>query len=212
MKRLLALLTAFMMMLTAAWSLAEGNPPGDPPSGGIGAPPDGMGQPPDGMGAPPDGMSPPPGGFGGGTPPGAGTSSFEYAASVEITEAAAASGETYASETADESALIVNTAEDVTLESITGTKTGDSNGGDNCNFYGLNAALLVMGGSTTTITGAEITSDASGANGVFSYGGNGGHNGAAGDGTTVMISDSTIITTGDGSGGIMTTEIGRAHV
>ncbi|MBR0407860.1 MAG: hypothetical protein IJI53_07475 [Clostridia bacterium] len=69
----------------------------------------------------------------------------------------------------------------------------------------MNAALLVMGGSTTTISGATITSDASGANGVFSYGGNGGKNGAAGDGTTVIISDSTITTTGDGSGGIMTT-------
>ena len=62
-----------------------------------------------------------------------------------------------------------------------------------------------MGGTTTTITGATITSDADGANGVFSYGGNGGRNGAAGDGTTVVISDSTITTTGNGSGGIMTT-------
>jgi len=84
-------------------------------------------------------------------------------------------------------------------------KTGDSNGGDNCNFYGLNAGLLVMGGSTTTITGGTIETSASGANGVFSYGGNGGHNGAEGDGTTVVISDTTITTTGDGSGGIMTT-------
>ncbi|MCR4896993.1 MAG: hypothetical protein K5891_09490 [Lachnospiraceae bacterium] len=69
----------------------------------------------------------------------------------------------------------------------------------------MNAAVLVKDGSTTTITGATITTDADGANGVFSYGGNGGQNGAAGDGTTVIISDSTITTTGDGSGGIMTT-------
>ncbi|MBR4762498.1 MAG: hypothetical protein IK086_07670, partial [Clostridia bacterium] len=39
----------------------------------------------------------------------------------------------------------------------------------------------------------------------FCYGGNGGQNGASGDGTTVIISDTTITTTGDGSGGIMTT-------
>ena len=51
----------------------------------------------------------------------------------------------------------MNTGEDVTLADITVAKTGDSDGGDNCNFYGLNAALLVMGGSTTTITGATIT-------------------------------------------------------
>ena len=62
-----------------------------------------------------------------------------------------------------------------------------------------------MGGSTTTITSGMVTSDASGANGVFCYGGNGASNGAGGDGTTVIISDTTITTTGNGSGGIMTT-------
>ena len=100
---------------------------------------------------------------------------------------------------------MVNTADAVTLSNLTVSKTGASDGGDNCNFYGLNAAVLVMGGSTTTIEGGTITSDADGANGVFSYGGNGGQNGAAGDGTTVIIKDTSITTTGDGSGGIMTT-------
>ena len=205
MKKLLAVLMALMLILTTAFAFAEGNPPGDPPSGMMGTPPDGNppGDPPTGgMGMPPEGKG---GGFGGGTPPGGSTASFEYTASAEITEAASVSGEAYATETVDESALIVNTAEDVTLDGVTVSKAGDSNGGDNCNFYGLNAALLVMGGSTATITNAVITSDASGANGVFSYGGNGGQNGAAGDGTTVIISDSTITTTGNGSGGIMTT-------
>ncbi|MBQ6061570.1 MAG: hypothetical protein IJL36_09035, partial [Clostridia bacterium] len=69
----------------------------------------------------------------------------------------------------------------------------------------MNAAVLAMGGSTTTITGGTVKSSANGANGVFSYGGNGGRNGAEGDGTTVVISGTTITTTGDGSGGIMTT-------
>ena len=91
------------------------------------------------------------------------------------------------------------------------TKTGDSDGGDNCNFYGLNAAVLVKDGSTTTITGGTITSDADGANGVFSYGGNGGQNGASGDGTTVIVRDTKIVTTGDGSGGIMTTGGGTTY-
>ena len=40
---------------------------------------------------------------------------------------------------------------------------------------------------------------------MFSYGGNGGTNEADGDGTTVIISDSNITTSKDGSGGIMTT-------
>ena len=186
MKRILvmALCVIFsivMMFSTAA--LADGGPGGMPPDGGKGGP----------------------GGFGGGTPPGGKSSSFEYAAAAEITEADEQTDQVYSSEAADESALIVNTTDAVTLNNPTVSKTGDSDGGDNCNFYGLNAALLVMGGSATTITGGTITSDADGANGVFSYGGNGGSNAAGGDGTTVTISDTTITTTGDGSGGIMTT-------
>ena len=208
MKKITALLIALIMTISAVTVFAEGNAPsggpgGNPPSGEMGTPPDGT--PPDGMGGggtPPDGQG---GGFGGSTPPGGQSSSFEYTGAAEITSAADIAGEAYASETADESALIVNTTDAVSLTDVTVTKTGDSDGGDNCNFYGLNAALLVMGGSTATITGATITSSADGANGVFSYGGNGGRNGAAGDGTTVIISDSTIVTTGDGSGGIMTT-------
>ncbi len=183
-----------------------GTPPdgmGTPPDGGMGGP---GGTPPDGMGTPPDGMGGPgDGGFGGNTAPGGSTSSFEYTAATEITSADEQSDQTYASETVDESALIVNTADAVTLSNPTVSKSGSSNGGDNCNFYGLNAALLVMGGSTTTITGGTVTSDASGANGVFSYGGNGASNGASGDGTTVIISDTSITTSGQGSGGIMTT-------
>ena len=194
MKKILSILLVLTMLFSVT-AFAEngpgGTPPGDPPSGEMGTPPDG---------APGDG-----GGFGGGTPPGGSTSSFEYTAATEITEAAEQAGQTYTSDTVDESALIVNTADAVTITDPTVTKTGDSNGGDNCNFYGLNAALLVMGGSTATITGGTIESSASGANGVFCYGGNGASNGAGGDGTTVIISDTTITTTGNGSGGIMTT-------
>ena len=227
MKKLLALIMALALLATCPMTMYAETVettnttamPGEPPEGGapgdnMGTPPDGMpGEPPaggmpgDGMGNPPDGMGGPggEGGFGGNTPAGGGSSDFEYSAAREITEASEASGEAYASNTADESALIVNTDADVALTDVTVTKTGDSNGGDNCNFYGLNAALLAMGGGTVTVTGATVTSDADGANGVFSYGGNGGRNGAEGDGTTVVISDSTIVTTGDGSGGIMTT-------
>lgn len=156
----------------------------------------------------PDGKAPgnpPDGGMGGGFGGGSSSADIDYTGAVEITAADSQSGQTYASSTADESALLVSTSDAVTVTNPTVTKTGDSNGGDNCNFYGLNAAVLVKDGSTATITGGTITSDADGANGVFSYGGNGGQNGASGDGTTVIISDTTITTTGDGSGGIMTT-------
>ena len=153
-----------------------------------------------GNGTPPDA---PPGGQGG--PGGTSSSDIDYSGAVEITSADTQSDQTYASTASDESALLISTSEDVTISNPTVTKTGDSDGGDNCNFYGLNAAVLVKDGSVTTITGGTITSDAEGANGVFSYGGNGGQNGAEGDGTTVNIRGTTITTTGNGSGGIMTT-------
>ena len=157
-------------------------------------------------GEPPEGGAPGEGGMGGpGGMPGGGSSDFEYVGATEIDEATEAADGVYSSETTDKSALIVDTNADVTVTNPTVTKTGSSNGGDNCNFYGLNAAVLAMGGGTVTIEGGTITSDADGANGVFCYGGNGGQNGAAGDGTTVVISDTTITTTGNGSGGIMTT-------
>ena len=96
-------------------------------------------------------------------------------------------------------------SDEVTITDPAVTKSGDSDGGDSCNFYGLNAAVLVKDGASVTIRGGSVTSDASGANGVFCYGGNGGQNGAEGDGTTLYIYDTVIVTTGDGSGGVMTT-------
>ena len=186
----------------AALTVQEGEMPfGEPPEG---TPPGGFGgdrpegTPPGGMGQPPSGGMP-------GGAPGGSSDSIDYSGAVEITSAANESDETYASVTADESALLISTSETVAITNPTVTKSGSSDGGDNCNFYGLNAAILAKDGANVTITGGTITSDASGANGVFSYGGNGGHNGAAGDGTTVTIRDTVITTTGSGSGGIMTT-------
>ena len=146
-----------------------------------------------------------PGGPGGPGGTGGSASEVVYAGATEITAAATESDKTYTSSAADESALMISTSDAVTVSNFTLSKTGDSDGGDNCNFYGQNAALLVKGGTTTTITGGTITSDASGANGIFCYGGNGGQNGADGDGTKVIVKDTTITTTGSGSGGIMTT-------
>lgn len=124
---------------------------------------------------------------------------------TQITAAEILDGYAFTSTAADENAILVNTADEVTISNSTVDKTGDSDGGDDSNFYGKNAAVLVEGGSTTTLTNLTVTSDAKGANGIFSYGGNGGHNGSEGDGTKVIIKDSIITTTGDGSGGTMTT-------
>ena len=168
-----------------------------------GTPPDGQGGP---GGTPPDGQGGP-----GGAPGGNSSSDIDYSGAAEITSADTQSGQTYTSTTSDESALLISTDAEVTITDPTVAKSGDSDGGDNCNFYGLNAAVLVKDGSTATITGGTVTSDASGANGVFCYGGNGGQNGADGDGTTVIIRDTTIVTTGSGSGGIMTTGGGTTY-
>lgn len=133
------------------------------------------------------------------------SSDFTYTGATEITAAQETTNGIYLSDAYDENALLIDTAEAVTLNNPTVTKGGDSDGGDNCSFYGLNAAVLAKGGATVAITGGTVESDADGANGVFSYGGNGGRNGAAGDGTTVNISDTVITTTGNNAGGIMTT-------
>ena len=133
------------------------------------------------------------------------SSDFTYTGATEITAAQETTDGIYLSDAYDENALLIDTAEAVTLNNPTVTKGGDADGGDNCSFYGLNAAVLAKGGATVTITGGTVESDADGANGVFSYGGNGGRNGAAGDGTTVNISDTVITTTGNNAGGIMTT-------
>ena len=178
-------------------STSSGEMPGDPPDG---APGEGMGTPP---GDPPDGA--PGGGMPGGAPGSGSSADIDYTGAVEISSADSQSGQTYSSTTSDESALLISTSDDVSITDPTVTKSGDSDGGDNCNFYGLNAAVLVKDGTTTTITGGTITSDAEGANGVFCYGGNGGPNRAAGAGTPGTIDDTVITTTGNGSGGIMTT-------
>ena len=194
----------------ATQGTSGGRPDGTPPSGGPGGnPPDGT-PPSGGPGGP--GGDPPSGGPGGGPGgPGGSSADIDYTGAVIIVSADSQSGQSYISTLTDESALLIMTADAVTITDPTVNKTGYSNGGDSCNFYGLNAAVLVKDGTTATITGGTITSDASGANGVFCYGGNGGQNGAAGDGTTLVIRGTTIVTTGSGSGGIMTTGGGTTY-
>ena len=126
------------------------NTGGDPPEGEPGGPGGGPGDPGGGSGGP-----------GGG--PGSSSTDIDYKGSREVKSAETLDGDTISSTTADESALLMSTSEAVTVSNVTVTKSGDSDGGDNCNFYGLNAAVLVKDGSTTTITGANITSNAEGA-------------------------------------------------
>ena len=174
-------------------SLAKGTPP-EPPSGEMGNPP---GEPPEG-------------GMGGG-PGGPSQSDVSWSGATTITSGTTDSGKTYASETADENALLVETSDSVSLSDVTVTKTGGTSSSDAYSFYGINSAVMAKDGTCLTINGGTVTTDAAGANGVFSYGANNGTTNAAGDGTTVNISDVTITTTENGSGGIMTTYGGTTN-
>lgn len=142
----------------------------------------------------------------GGNPPFGGTSqNVTYSAGTQLSSDTNQTGGEYTSSASDENAILIDSGAAVALTDPTVTKTGDSDGGDRCSFYGVNAAVLAKDGANVTITGGTITTSANGANGVFSYGGNGAQNGATGDGTTVTISDTMITTTADNAGGIMTT-------
>ncbi len=75
------------------------------------------------------------------------------------------------------------------------TKSGDSDSGDEADFYGDNAAIFATNGATLDLSEMVVKTDGTHANAVFSYG----------EGTTVNISDSYIETAGNCSGGLMTT-------
>ena len=128
-----------------------------------------------------------------------------YSTVKEITKDENLTNEEYQSTTKDENVISVSGDVKSTLSGITVNKTGDSLGGDNTSFYGINSAIIAKDKAYVTIDNANITTNATGANGVFSYGGSATTNNSNSDGTTINISNSTITTTKDNSGGIMTT-------
>lgn len=86
---------------------------------------------------------------------------------------------------------------DATSEQYRGatiTKSGDSSG-DEADFYGENAAVFATNGATLDLSDLIVSTNGTHANGVFSYG----------EDTTVNITHSIIRTTGNCSGGLMTT-------
>lgn len=132
-------------------------------------------------------------------------SSVDYSSIKEITKDEDITSGEYKSTSADENVISVSGNVKSTLSDITVNKTGDSDGGDNTSFYGTNSAIIAKNGANLTIKNANITTNATGANGVFSYGGSATTNNSSSDNTTINISDSTITTSKDNSGGIMTT-------
>lgn len=74
-------------------------------------------------------------------------------------------------------------------------KAGNSDSGDEADFYGDNASVFATNGATLNLSQIVLESNGTHANGVFSYG----------EDTTVNIVDSVIETSGNCSGGLMTT-------
>ncbi len=84
--------------------------------------------------------------------------------------------------------------EEKSYSNISVTKTGESEG-DEADFYGENSAIFATDAATLTLQDIAVDTNGTHANAVFSYG----------EGTIVNISDSTITTSGNCSGGLMTT-------
>lgn len=103
--------------------------------------------------------------------------------------------QTYTSTSSNENALRVDGAV-VTLNGVTIDKqSGETTDPGNGDFYGINAGFLATNGATVLMDKENVSTNAQGGNGVFSYGA----------GTTVNISNSTINTKKDNSGGLQTT-------
>lgn len=144
----------------------------------------------------PDGEPPDKPDGNGGMPGGSNSSSnVSHTGATEILRDTTNSGETYSSTTGSENALLV-TGGTSTLTNPTITKSGDSNG-DESDFYGTNAGILVKEG-TLNIKGGTVTTNGSHANGVFAY-----SNG------TINIENTNIKTTSNNSGAIMVTGGGK---
>ena len=127
----------------------------------------------------------------GGAPGGNSSANVSHTGATEISEDTENSGSAYSSTTGSQNALLV-TGGTSTISNPTVTKSGDSDG-DNSDFYGTNAGVLVKEG-TLNIKGGTVTTNGSHANGVFAY-----SNG------TINITDTTIKTSGNNSGAVMVT-------
>ena len=148
----------------------------------------------------------------GGNMPGQSSStSVSYSAVKKISKNTTLKKGTYTSSTADQNAIWTTGNITAKLSNITVKKTGDSDGGDSTSFYGTNSGILASDGANLILNNIKVTTNATGANGVFCYGGSATTNNSSSDGTTVTIKNSTITTKADNSGGIMTTGGGTTN-
>ena len=98
---------------------------------------------------------------------------------------------TYASSKEDENALRVPMAY-ITAKNAKITKTGDSTQTESSELYGLNAALLATHGGRASLTGADISSEGTGASGAYGYA----------KSTYINLTDSKVRTAGNHAAGV----------
>lgn len=132
------------------------------------------------------------------------STNINYSSTKELTDSENILSGTYTSTNKDENVISASNVTS-TISDVSVIKSGDSKGGDNTSFYGTNSAIIAKDGANLTLKNINVTTNATGANGVFCYGGNATTNNSSNDGTALTISDSVINTTKDNSGGIMTT-------
>ena len=115
----------------------------------------------------------------------------------ETTEPAAnqasESRETIQNDADGEHAIAVS-GENASYKAVDVSKTGEADG-DEADFYGANAAIYAENGATLDLDDLRVTTAGTHANAIFSYG----------EGTTINVSNTTIDTSGNCSGGIMVT-------
>ena len=114
-------------------------------------------------------------------------SQYDYSSYSAVKKNEDLSEQTITSTNSDESAVYIDESATITKSNII-KESGESSKIEDSEFYGVNAAVLVQGG-TLTMTGGEITTKAKGANALV----------ATNEGT-VTISGTSIISTATGSG------------
>ena len=98
---------------------------------------------------------------------------------------------TYASSKEDENALRVPMAY-ITAKNAKITKSGDTTQTESSELYGLNAALLATHGGRASLTGADISSEGTGASGAYGYA----------KSTYINLTDSKVRTAGNHAAGV----------
>lgn len=118
-----------------------------------------------------------------------------YTAVKELTEDTTLKSGSYSSKSADENVVLATGDIKAALSGLTITKTGDSDGGDNSNFYGTNSGIMTTGDGIMNASDLTIKTAGTSSAAIRSDRGGG----------TVNVDGGTYTTTGAGSPAIYST-------